>query len=118
MLTSAGRRVPIVLRGDGRPLHQPFLNDAPVLDASVTGWACLSAAGGKTYFYLVYTCTDSPLRPDCEGDHREWARLFNTQGEPLNERFPHGGPRALALMKKLDLGRYVNDGVQLEDIGN
>lgn len=118
VLTFAGRSVQVILRGDGRPLHQPFLKDVPVLDASVTGWACLPAAGGMAYVYVVYTCTDSPLRPDCEGDRREWVRLFNTQGKPLNAGFPRDGPRTPALMKKLGLGRYVNDGVQLEDIDN
>ena len=117
-LTSAGRRVPVILRGDGRPLRQPFLEKTPVLDASVTGWACLPATGGKSYVYVVYTCTESPLRPGCEGDRREWVRLFNTQGKPLNAGFPRDGPRTPALMKKLGLGRYVNDGVQLEDIDN
>lgn len=117
-LTSAGRRVPLMLRGDGRLLRQPFLESTPVLDASVTGWACLPAAGGKPYVYVVYTCTESPLRPDCEGDRREWVRLFDTQGKPLNAGFPHDGQRTPELMKKLGLGRYVNDSVQLEDIDN
>lgn len=117
-LTSGGRRVPLTLHGDGRPLHQPFLKDMPVLDAAVTGWTCLPAAGGKAYVYLVYTCTESPLRPDCEGDRREWVRLFNTRGKTLNAGFPHDGPHTPTLMKKLGLGRYVNDGVQLDDIDN
>ncbi|MBF3411147.1 hypothetical protein ACGY7B_26260 [Burkholderia pseudomallei] len=117
-LMSAGRRMPVILRGDGRTLRQPFLKNARVLDAAVTGWACFSAAGGKPYVYVVYTCTESPLRPDCEGDRREWVRLFDTQGKPLNAGFPYDSPRTSALMKKLGLGRYVNDGVQLEDIDN
>ncbi|ATF37252.1 hypothetical protein CO709_31190 [Burkholderia thailandensis] len=117
-LASASRRVPVMLHGDGQPLRQPFLENTPVLDASVTGWTCLRAAGGKSYVYVVYTCTESPLRPDCEGDRREWVRLFGTQGEPLNAGFPHDGPRTSELLKKLGLGHYVNDGVQLEDIDN
>jgi len=40
-LTSAGRRVPVVLRDDGRLLRQLFLKDTQVLDAAVTGWACV-----------------------------------------------------------------------------
>lgn len=117
-LKSAGRRVPVILGGDGRPLRQPFLENTPVLEASATGWACLPAAHGKSYVYVVYTCTESPSRPDCEGDRREWVRLFSTQGKALNARFPHGGPRTPALMKKLGLERYVNEGVQLKDINN
>lgn len=117
-LTSASRRVPVMLRGDGRPLRQPFLENTPVLNASVTGWACLPVTRGRAYVYVVYTCTESPLRPGCESDRREWVRLFNTQGKPLNARFPNDGPRTSALMKKLGLGRYVNDGVQLKDIDN
>ncbi|MDN8092990.1 hypothetical protein QZN29_25430 [Burkholderia multivorans] len=116
VLTSAGRRVPIVLCGDGRSLHQPFLKDAPVLDAAVTGWACLSAAGGKAYVYVVYICTESLLRPDCEGVRREWVRLFDTRGKPLNAGFPHEGQRTSEMMKKLGLGRYVNDGAPLKDV--
>ena len=116
-LMSAGHHAPVVLRGDGRPLRQPFLKNTPVLDASVTSWACLPAAGGRAYVYVVYTCTESPLRPDCEGNRREWVRLFDTRGKPLNAGFPHDGPLTPALMNKLGLGRYVN-GVQLEDVDN
>lgn len=115
-LTRPERSTPIVLPGDGRSLRQPFLKDTPVLDAAVTGWACLTAADGKAYVYVIYTCVESPSRPDCEGDRREWVRLFDAQGKALNAGFPHDSPRTPALMKKLGLEHYLRTGVQLEDI--
>jgi hypothetical protein len=89
-----------------------------VLDASVTGWACLAGTAGKAYVYVVYTCAESRLRPECEGERREWARLFDIRGNPLNAGFSHDGPHTPELMKRLGLGRYVHDGVQLKDIDN
>jgi hypothetical protein len=109
-------RTPISLPHDGQPIRQPFLENTAVLDAAVTGWACLQATGGKAYVYLLYTCVESVLRPACEGDRREWARLFDTQGKALNAGFPHDGPRTPELMKKLGLGRYVDGSVQLQDV--
>ena len=115
-LTRPERSGPIVLPGDGRPLRQPFLKNVPVLDAAVTGWACLTAADGKAYVYVIYTCAESPSRPDCEGDRREWVRLFDAQGKALNAGFSHEGSRTPELMKQLGLERYLHDGVQLKDV--
>ena len=115
-LMRAENHAPSSLPRDGRPIRQPFLKNTPVLDAAVTGWACLQAADGKAYIYVLYTCVESVLRPDCEGDRREWARLFDAQGKALNADFPHEGPRTPELMKKLGLGHYVDGGVPLQDI--
>jgi hypothetical protein len=104
------------LAHDGRVFRQPFLKDTPVLDASATGWACLEGTGGKRYVYVLYTCTESPARPRCAGTKREWPRLFDTEGAPLNARYPHSGSRTPALMKKLGLGHYLSEGVSLEDV--
>lgn len=115
-LMRAENHAPSSLPSDGQPIRQPFLKNTPVLDAAVTGWACLQAADGKAYIYVLYTCVESVLRPDCEGDRREWARLFDAQGKALNAGFPHEGPRTPELMKKLGLGHYVDSGVPLQDI--
>lgn len=106
----------LALPSDARPLRQPFLKHTPVLDAAVTGWACLAAGDGKRYIYMLYTCVESAVRPACEGDRREWVRLFDVYGRPLNAGFPHTGAKTPALMKKLGLGRYVDDGVSLQDV--
>jgi hypothetical protein len=105
----------VTLPHEGRPLRQPFLENVPVLDASITGWTCLGASTGKSYLYVVYTCAESPLRPDCVGPKREWDRLFDTKGRALNAGYPKSGSRTSALMKRLGLGRYA-EGVQLQDI--
>lgn len=104
------------LTSDGRFLRQPFVHHRAVLDAAVTGWACLATKGGKAYVYLLYTCTESPSRPACAGDQREWARLFDAHGKPLNAGYPHTGPRTPTLMKRLGLGHYLSDGVALQDM--
>lgn len=96
-------------------MRQPFLKSVPVLDASITGWTCLSASTGNSFLYVVYTCTESQLRPDCVGTSREWDRLFDTKGRALNVGYPKSGNRTSVLMKRLGLGRYA-DGVQLQDI--
>lgn len=115
-LTRSGVNRVFALPSDARSLRQPFLKHMRVLDAAVTGWACLTASDGKTYIYLMYTCVESVSRPACEGDRREWVRLFDPYGKALNARFPHAGGRTPALMKKLGLARYVEDGVSLQDV--
>lgn len=104
------------LAHDGREFRQPFLKDTPVLDASATGWACLDGGKGRRYVYVLYSCAESPARPQCAGTRREWVRFFDTAGAPLNAHYPHGGSRTPALMKKLGLGHYLSEGVSLEDV--
>lgn len=116
VLRRQGTKRPIVLRHDGRPLRQSFLKNPQVLDAAVSGWTCLTAAGGKAYVYLSYVCTESDSRPDCVGTSREWARLFDSQGKELTAGLPHDGPRMSALMKRLGLGRYETEPIQLQSI--
>jgi hypothetical protein len=115
-LQRPGTNGSMVLHHDGRPLRQPFLKDTPVLDAAASGWACLTAADGKAYIYVSYVCTESDLRPDCEGTSREWGRLFDPEGKELTAGLPHGGPRMSALMKRLGLGRYEKEPIQLQGI--
>ncbi|GLQ95740.1 hypothetical protein [Dyella mobilis] len=117
-LTPPGRSQAITLPHEGRPLHQPFLKHVPVLDATVTGWACITATDGTPYLYLGYTCTESPLRPKCEGDDREWSRLFDLNGKQLDAGYPHEGERQSNLMRKLGLGRYVTNGVSMSGISD
>jgi len=113
----ADRTLPYRLPHEGRPLKQPFLKSMPVLDAWVSGWACLVSADGQHhYLYLLYACTESPHRPACTGTEREWPRLLNLSGRPLNAGFGRTGPRTPRLMQKLGLGRYLQEGVHLKDI--
>jgi len=107
---------PVSLVLDARPLRQPFLRGTPVLDASATGWACVTATSGRAYVYVMMTCTESPSRPACAGDTREWVRLYDLRGRALNAGFPHDGPRTPALLKRLGLAGAVADGVSLADI--
>ena len=104
------------LAHDGHVFRQPFLKNTPVFDAAATGWACLQASDGKLYLYVVYTCVESNARPKCVGTLREWARIFDTAGHPLTANYPRSGRRTPALMKKLGLGRYLNEGVSLSGI--
>ena len=107
---------PTVLHHDGRPLHQPFLQGTAVLDAAVSGWACLKSTDGKAYIYVLYICTESDLRPQCAGTSREWGRLFDPQGKELTAGFLHDGPRESALMKRLGLGRYEDEPMPMRSI--
>ena len=110
---------PRLLPHEGKPLRQPFLKQTPVLDAWVSGWACLASADAQHhYLYLIYTCTESPLRPACAGSSREWVRLLDLSGRALNAGFAHEGQRTPSLMKRLGLERYLQEGVSLRDISD
>ena len=111
-----GQSAPAALAQDGRPFRQPFLRGTEVLDASATGWACVTAKDRQPYVYVMVSCTESPLRPACEGDSREWVRLYDIRGRSLNAGFPHGGARTPALMKRLGLDNYLTNGVSLNGI--
>ena len=115
-LTNPATGSPRRLVHDARPLQQAFLKQTPVLDAAVTGWACLENSAGKAYIYLAYTCIESPARQQCVGNLREWVRLFDSKGTPLNAHAPRSGQRTPALMKKLGLRRFLSEGVSLQDI--
>lgn len=115
-LQQPGSKNSTVLHHGGRPLQQTFLKDAPVLDAAVSSWACLKSTDGQAYIYVLYVCTESDLRPQCAGMSREWGRLFNPQGKELTAGYPHDGPRASALMRRLGLGRYANEPMPLQSI--
>ena len=117
-LVAPGHPDPVTLKLDARRLRQPFLQGVDVLDASATGWACVKSASGKAYVYVMMTCTESPKRPACAGDTREWVRLYDTRGRALNAGYPHGGSRTPALLKRLGLGGVLADGVSLADLAD
>ncbi len=101
------------LKLDVRPLRQPFLRDTSVLDAAVTGWACVTSTDHRSYVLLSLTCTESPLRPGCAGPTREWTRLYDLRGRALDAGYPRdAGPREQALAKRLKLDL---DSVPLSD---
>jgi hypothetical protein len=114
-ITPPGAKAASPLRLDARPLRQPFLPRTPVLDASATGWACVTSANGKSYIHIVMTCTESPLRPACAGPTREWTRLYDTRGRSLDAGFPHEGPRREALFRQLGLDQAEEAGISLSD---
>ncbi len=113
-IVAAGTKTALPLKLDAHPLRQPFLRDALVLDAAVTGWACVTSTDGKPYVYLVMTCAESSRRPACVGTLREWTRLYDMHGRALDAGLPRDGPRKSALLKRLKLGR-LDDGVSMSD---
>jgi hypothetical protein len=115
-VTAPGAKTASPLKIEARPFRQPFLRDTPVLDASATGWACVTSTSQRSYVYVVMTCTESPLRPACAGPKREWVRVYDLRGRALNAGFPHdAGPREEALMKRLGLDHVEDSGVSLSD---
>lgn len=114
-LIPAGEQIAVPLKLDVRPLRQPFLRHAVVLDARATGWACVTADDGKAYVYVMMTCTESPRRPACVNPDREWARLYDTRGRAIDAGLPREGPRVDALMKRLGLERLEAAGIPLGD---
>jgi len=115
-VAAPGAKTASPLKLDARRLRQPFLPDTPVLDAAATGWACVTSASHQSYVYVVMTCTESPLRPNCAGPTREWVRLYDLRGRALNAGFPRdAGPRWEALMKRLGLDHVEDAGIALSD---
>ena len=115
-VTAPGAKTASPLKIEARPFRQPFLRDTLVLDASATGWACVTSTSHQSYVYVVMTCTESPLRPACAGPTREWVRLYDLRGRALNAGFPHdAGPREQALMKRLGLDHVEDAGISLSD---
>lgn len=115
-VTAPGAKKASSLKLGARPFRQPFLRDTPVLDASATGWACVTSASHQSYVYVVMTCAESPLRPACAGPTREWVRMYDLRGRALNAGFPHdAGPREDALMKRLGLDHVEDVGISLSD---
>ena len=110
----AGAKIASPLKLDAHPLRQPFLRDTMVLDAAVTGWACVTSTDGRPYVYMVMTCAESPRRPACVGTLREWTRLYDTSGRALDAGLPHDGPRKSKLLKRLKL-EHLDDGVSMSD---
>lgn len=108
-IAPAGKSASATLKLEARRLRQPFLRDTLVLDASATGWACVKATDGKPYVYVMMTCTESPLRPACEGATREWMALYDLSGRELNAGLPHDGRQEAALIKRLKL-EHLDDG--------
>lgn len=114
-ITPPGKKTATMLKLEAHRLRQPFLPGVPVLDASATGWACVTASDGKSYVYVMMTCTESPLHPDCAGPTREWMSLYDTRGRALTAGMPHEGPREAALIKRLKLEHLDDGGVTLSD---
>jgi len=87
-----------------------------VLDAAVTGWACVTSTHQQSYVYVVMSCIESPLRPNCGGSMREWVRLYDLRGRALNAGFPRdAGPRWETLLKRLGLNQVEDAGISLSD---
>ena len=79
------------------------------LTAIVSSWACLSGTRGKV-IELWLSCNRTDLGGACRGE-REWERLLDTTGRPLDGGYAPQDPRYEALSARLGI---PTDDVQLE----
>lgn len=114
-LTNPSKGIAKQLPHDGKRITQPFVRSVKVLDATVTGWACLTSDAGVSYIYLSYTCVEHDRAPECAGTRREWGRLFDTGGRALNGNLSRRSQHMPEVLHRYGLQRYVSEGIQLQD---
>ena len=84
------------------------------LPAIVSGWQCLHGSH-EWVIELWLTCNRVDLGGNCSSQ-REWERLFDTSGKPLDMGYAPQDARYDALSKRLGI---PEDGIRLEDaLGN
>ncbi len=74
------------LRLNGKLFKQPFYKKGPVLDSVVSSWGCIQPKSGRSYIYLLNTCTPSTLRPKCTSENSESESIFDAAGEKISPR--------------------------------
>ena len=108
----------ITLKGPGgvpSRLHvmevdQPPTTDGRGLPVIVSSWQCLSGSRGKV-IELWLACNRADLGGTCKGE-REWERLMDVTGRPLDAGYAPQDPRYEALSRRLGIPA---DGVKLQD---
>ena len=98
-----------------RPLRVQGVNDKPGsvnfgLPAIVSSWQCLKGMNAPV-IELWLTCNRADLGGVC-GGQREWERLVDVTGQPLDVGYAPQDARYEALSKRLGI---PEDGVRLQD---
>lgn len=104
------RAVPLETTGlvtvDGRRVRNRY----------VLTWACTKGARGVSYVSLGYACAVDPGYPhDCGGE-KEWFRLLDERGQPVDLGVPHSGPAMTRLHRRLGLLEQFEKGTQMTDV--
>ena len=82
----------------------------------VLSWACVQASTGRSYVSLGYACAVDPSeRGSCGGD-KEWFRLLDDRGRPLDAGSPKQGAAQDRLMTRLGLKAVMEAGVAMKDV--
>ena len=115
-LTNPAKNIAKKLPHDGKPIRQPFVKNGPVLDAFVTGWACVKSASGAPYIYLSYTCVENDRQPECAGTNREWGRVFGLDGKNLGAGIARRSKELGRVYRRLGLSESLEQGIQLQDL--
>ena len=108
----------IILQGPGgvpSRLHVVDIDQKPGTDGRglqvfVSSWQCLGGRGGKV-IELWLACNRADLGGTCKGE-REWERLVDVTGRPLDAGYAPQDPRYGALSRRLGI---PVDGVKLQD---
>lgn len=115
-LTNSANNITKKLPHDGKPIRQSFVENGPVLDAFVTGWACVKSASGTSYIYLSYTCVENDKQPECAGTKREWGRVFGADGKNFTTGIARRGKELERVYRRLGLSESLEQGIQLQDL--
>lgn len=103
------RAVPL----DGRRQRKKLAGGRHVLDAALTGWACLEGGKSPPYLMLAYTCIEGEERGGCAGAAREWDRLYDSRGKHLTAGLKRQDPRRAEVDRAQGLEEVMGGGVSL-----
>ena len=65
---------------DGKLVREKSIKDGPVLDTFVADWDCPKSKSETSYVLLWYSCN---WGRGCDGNYREWERIFSLDGTNL-----------------------------------
>lgn len=101
-----------VLAHEGR-LRRAVPGHPRVMDAWVSGWACVQSRQGGPWVYALFTC-HAGLQ-GCQGTRREWGRLYAQDGQLLNPGHARSAQPSQRLMRRLGLAPLLAQGIALDD---
>ena len=82
----------------------------------VLSWACVQASTGRSYVSLGYTCAVDPGERGSCGADKEWFRLLDDKGRPLDAGSTRQGAAQDRLRMRLGLKAVMEAGVLMKDV--
>lgn len=80
------------------------------------GWTCVTATTGASYALLGYACAVDPGYPNDCGGEKEWYRLMDDRGRPVDIGVPVNGVARERLVQRLGILKQMEAGVHMNDV--